>query len=804
MRGIIRRTAWIACGLLVCTAGQAQEVTREEQTQSLEVIRSGDKARIIKPERQAPQPETGTGPSPPKRAPVRRVSSAALLARGWQQYGNRDYQAALALFKRALRSAARRDTQQQARLGLGYTFLKLEEPESARPYFEELVEQGYRLEETAPALVDLLLTVNDLPSAEAYLDRIPADKRDTWQRQVSLRRLRHELAGHGPDAPAYRDILGRILAIAPDDTAARSELAWLLYNAGEYRQALDHFTRRQQLAPDHDKYLLGRCLSLQRLGRLEEALDLLEQRPAGTAGDDELRAPANQLRLAVGWQAYDSNDFARAATLAQRVLDNKPDNRQAAELLAWSRDRLGLYRDAAAFFLTEYNRSKSVAAADNLLRLYEKAGAGKEAFQFTARLGQEGDQTLKRFAADRYYRQGYPLRAAQAYRGLDSPYSGWAEPWLEDAAVFRRRSGDDGLSRLDQAKLLIKGHYPVAHGRQWHVSLAASRLDAHAAPSPPPAGSFFRFINENRQERALVTSLRGLEPEIGMSAEGWPCWSVYLGLTPLGEEVPAAPMPTLRARLFQKEKWYIDLHQEPVRESILSYAGQEDPYGAEEWGRVLRSGLHGGRTFALAPACWLSGAVGYDYYWGKNIADNHAVFGTLSVGRSSKAGEGIFSRGLFLTAQHFDSNSGFFTFGHGGYFSPDLFAIIGPFVRYRATERPDLHLDVQASLGLMHYSTADAPRYHKVNAAGAPLSAAARQELAGQYQGEDKTAAGASIKAEALKLVSGHVALGGFLHLNTASNFDEWQAGAVLHYYFTPRTMLSPGDNPAGIFSVVP
>jgi hypothetical protein len=100
----------------------------------------------------------------------------------------------------------------------------------------------------------------------------------------------------------------------------------------------------------------------------------------------------------------------------------------------------------------------------------------------------------------------------------------------------------------------------------------------------------------------------------------------------------------------------VGLHRSNVKDSILSYVGQKDPYGNDEWGRVTRNGIEAGKTWPLAGRWWVSGSAGFDYYMGDSVWDNQAVHLDTAVGQTLLFDRDEVSYGLFATAQHFRRN----------------------------------------------------------------------------------------------------------------------------------------------------
>lgn len=91
------------------------------------------------------------------------------LTIAWGYYNQARYQDAVRLFEDLTREASLRSIAEEARLGLAYSMIRLNRLSEAADLLEDLVTAGFRLEETAPPLVETLLTLKRYQDAEKYL-----------------------------------------------------------------------------------------------------------------------------------------------------------------------------------------------------------------------------------------------------------------------------------------------------------------------------------------------------------------------------------------------------------------------------------------------------------------------------------------------------------------------------------------------------------------------------------------------------------------------------------------------------------
>lgn len=666
-----------------------------------------------------------------------------MLADAWDQYNAGKYTDALDLFSKVSERTNREEIRMQAYLGQGYSLKTLGKNRDAKNIFEFLAERNYRPEETMPVLMDLALTAGDRLSAERYLDRLP------------------------------------------DNADMRSIIAWHCFEMKDYQCSLKHFTMLVNRTPGQD-YLKGAVYSLVNMDKPGEALKLLDRHAALLSG--EMLELKYDLYYQAGEGHYRKEGYSQAEAYLLRALEIKPGDSDAGTLLAWTYFNQGKYEKALPLFRGLYLAERSEEAGNNYMLALDKVSDSNRS-RLMSELADEEDHALRKLAAEWFYKNNAPIKAASLSEGENVCYANCDTPALELSGYLRNKTGDEGLSKLQEISFPVRFHYPVSNGDEWIFSITPISLDSGSAGAVPYAGHYFRHLNDNSSKRrSLTDSVEVFEPEIRFRREGLTEKELMIGTTPLKGIVD--PAVRFLGRIKKKDRWNIEIHQESVRESILSYVGLEDPYGDDEWGRVLKTGISGGMTYPIASPYWISFNAGYDYYHGENIIKNYSIHGTISAGKTFEIWKGTSSLGLFFTAKHFQRNSNFFTYGHGGYFSPDTFYLAGPFASYKTRDCCDFWVDGEISAGYMNFKTDSAPHYHKVNDDPSAMNAGAIADLSGRYAGEKKSGIGINARLKVLKLVRNNVALGAYMKENSSSDFNEFEIGLLLHYYFEPMQKL--------------
>ncbi len=220
---------------------------------------------------------------------------------------------------------------------------------------------------------------------------------------------------------------------------------------------------------------------------------------------------------------------------------------------------------------------------------------------------------------------------------------------------------------------------------------------------------------------------------------------------------------------------------------MLSFIGQHTSENPQHpWGRVLRSGLVGGKTFVFSPGYWLSVNARYDYYWGENVWANHAVDGTLSAGKSFYQEDGTWTVGLFLTNMHYAHNTNFFTYGHGGYYSPNWMIATGPTASYELHPRADYWLKADSSVNWFRTDETSSPVY--------PLGGATQAN----YAGNAHSGIGYFFQLQGRQLITPYLDWGIDVRYLRSAAFSDWNLVVGI------RAFLEPHNSPWPLPSPVP
>lgn len=408
-------------------------------------------------------------------------------------------------------------------------------------------------------------------------------------------------------------------------------LADLREAAGDYRGAAD--AARTVLAADPQDAGARLMLSRQyeRMGQTDQALDIVRTVLADTPADDI----DTRLSIARRFTAMRREDEASdVADALDAQFPNRADVTVQRGRIAQSR---GNFDEAAGLYRT----AQGLEPRDGVLP------------------GPEGTP------------------AQRALAGLEARRQGQ----VATAVMQSNKSGDDGISKLNATEIPL--YVRIPDGYTGHVFfhadtvlLDAGTLQGGNSVSSLPFGKIPALGNAGLG--AIGQTDKGVALAAGYAFDGaYNSWRADIGTTPLG---------FLRQNVVGGFRYRADLGVQSVTvdvsrraqtSSLVSYAGARDPATGEAWGGVVRNGVHL-RYARDVGRIGLFADVGAGLYTGDNVKTNREV--TVRTGFDvpvyTQRDQRVTS-GLVVNYWHYSDNQRFYTFGHGGYYSPQRYVSFG-------------------------------------------------------------------------------------------------------------------------------
>ncbi|WP_027348577.1 cellulose biosynthesis protein BcsC [Halotalea alkalilenta] len=261
-------------------------------------------------------------------------------------------------------------------------------------------------------------------------------------------------------------------------------------------------------------------------------------------------------------------------------------------------------------------------------------------------------------------------------------------------------------------------------------------------------------------------------------------WRFDAGSTPLGfEQSNLVGGVRWQPQIATDTRLTLTAERRAVSDSVLSYAGVKDPVTGETWGGVTKSGGQAMVSYDDGELGFYAGGGGY-HYSGENVQSNSSR--NLSVGayvRPINEEHRKLQVGVNLGYQDFDRNSNHFTYGHGGYFSPQDYINLAFPVSFTET-RGKFSYILEAAPGLQSFDQEGADYFPTDARSQRALEA---METAGlvsssSYDGESTSGFGVNLGVGVDYRLSEQLTLGGKLGYDTFGDYSESRGMLYLNY----------------------
>ncbi|RIQ17496.1 cellulose synthase [Bordetella avium] len=670
-------------------------------------------------------------------------------------------------------------------------------PDVLLPYASVLLKQG-----DDARVADVLRQVQK--------QKLDPDQHRSFQDLVSLYTIRQaEAMRQRGDLVAAYDMLQPVLKRRPDDALAQGALARMYAAAGDRDKAVEIY--RKLLANDPDNATLqlafaGISAEMNDWRTAEKAVDralaLAPKDPDVLAGAARLyRARGYTGRAAELYQAAIALQDQRTGLLAQAPAGAVQSNPFAG--LPGQRAESARVAQVLGDVLNEDSTQpwQGAAVAQNSAPAYGATASGAtlvvpaDASSYAATPVYPAAVTPR--AADEPPRPAPGYQVAAAPRSLrdeldevQQERSGEAKAGL----FVRSNNGESGLSKLTEVSAPVEVLLPAGDGK---VSLRVTPVQLDAGRLGDDYSSNSRFgggpVAALAQERGLVGSAgKQRDSGVGLSA-GYQMrgFSADIGTTPMGFEYTNV-VGGLRVNgpLSANTSYNLELSRRAVTDSLVSFAGARDDRIGESWGAVTANGLKG-QIGADNNDYGVYAYGGWHKLLGHNVRSNsRAEVGTGIYWNLERQENRLLTAGLNLGAIFYDNNQRYFTYGNGGYFSPQQYYALSVPVTW-AQRSGRFTYKLQGSIGLQHFKEDGADYFPTSGLAQQAANTAAGLRNPGSravYDGQSHTGLGYSLAAAAEYQLNPRWFLGGTLGMDNATDYRQYAGGLYLRYTFYPMT----------------
>ena len=523
--------------------------------------------------------------------------------------------------------------------------------------------------------------------AIAQLNTLP---RAQWDEDIVDLSTRLEQDKLFEQANALRDGGNEAAAIAllqqqPFSTRRDNTLADWALARGDSAAALQGYQQVLKRLPQDSDAALGRIDALVALKRTDDARSALQQLPAEAVGE----SINTQRRVASAWQSV--GDSQRAATLYRGL-----KTRAAKEMP--SQSSALVFRDAARL---ETQQRQPQAALDD----YRQAMVASDITQQLPQDNVEFTRLMRNDQRDDWLKRGIRSDAADLYRQQDTTLT------LEQD--YSRNKGTGGISDFTAHTTMFEAEMPLADGKGFlrldHVAVSAGSFSTTNGSHTEVFGSC-ADNNTNGCSRDLTQRAEGTAPAIGWRNDRW---AADIGTTPVGFEV---------VNWVGGVSWETDVRniglsftasRRPISSSLLAYAGARDPSseGGRSWGGVVATGGGVGMSYDQGGAHGVWADLSAHQITGKNVADNSRE--RLMAGYYYKLINENNRRatiGLNSMLWHYQKDLSDYSFGQGGYYSPQRYFSLAVPVNWRQRSE-NWSYELGGSVSWSHSKTKAQARY---------------------------------------------------------------------------------------------
>ena len=339
---------------------------------------------------------------------------------------------------------------------------------------------------------------------------------------------------------------------------------------------------------------------------------------------------------------------------------------------------------------------------------------------------------------------------------------------ISTGGIGTERLGDPGFDRLIISDNLLGATYTASN----RVRLGIEGHGVYAYSGTPNGSSTLRFGTLPAGARFGEQSNIGYS---GIAQLSTNTFGIEVGTSPQGFTVHNI-IGGFRYR--PQNGWFTLLGvRDSVKDSLLSYAGARDPGTGIRWGGVVANTATAKVDSAPshnAPFLYKTtggyASVSYSFIQGLHVPDNSSVAG--NAGLYWQAVQGL-TVGVNATGMHYGKNLNFFSFGQGGYFSPQQYYLASiPISWYSRHPRFDYQIKLSGGVQYLHQDASvfypDSPGF----AAGTQGSYASSSSYAPNYNADIRMG----------YRVAPHVYLDTFATVNNAQNYFTESVGFNLRF----------------------
>ena len=620
------------------------------------------------------------------------------------------------------------------------------------------------------------------------------------------------------DLVAAYDTLAPALAQRPQDAQAVSSLARMYLDNRNPQKAVDLYRPLLASQPDNADVQIGAALAFQQNGDTANAERAIERGLQLAPENPQVLSTAASWYRSRGKLAKAQELYTQALALqgpAEQSIDNPFGEAIAANPFVGQPGQRGASRlnDIALNEIPEPAQVQATARKAALADIERESDSARfDEPVLLASRDVEPTQRRRSLPVDQPERAVVNPDPRAAIESELKDIREARSPQIKQGVTVRTNNGESGLSKITDVETPLEISFPVGDDRMavrvTPVSLNAGGLDL----GDSGYGRFGGFTGAQVEHLVVLPSalrpaatdawLNSLPESVGSQKDEGIGLAVAYEMPSLGlkTDIGTSPMGFRETnvvggisldRAFAENsnfRYNLNLSRRSMVDSLVSFAGARDARTGVEWGGVTANGLRAQASYDNQRF----GAYAYTGWHklvGTNVEDNARV----------ELGSGVYwymvnnenrrlTGGLSLSGTSYENNQSYFTYGNGGYFSPQTFFSIGLPVSW-AQRGTDWSYQVQTSIGLQHIEQESAPFYRTSGSQAALESLAEAYAASGQlittgFGAQNKTGIGYSLGASGEYRIGDGFFFGGTLGVDNARDYRQFSGGLYLRYLF--------------------
>lgn len=565
------------------------------------------------------------------------------------------------------------------------------------------------------------------------------------------------------------------------DPNLATQIGWAYFNRNEYSSAGVWFNQALEWNSNLGEAAYGLALCKFREGDISSAEAIANYRAGSYPKMKTLQGDIYSRR---GTEAYEMKEYQESLNQFNKAAAARPLSRNEQIIVAWDYYYLKQYEKSAQLFEGLYQRVPDDVSAQGLYASLTKLKQYDRMDAVSNRTGGPLKKVYRTYDSRRYYEANLFLASADSggakvYKVLQNLNT----PSIAAGFSYRSKSGTEGEGQL-QAVTIPAFQAQVFPANKFMLSAALSHLNLESGDLPNGAQvgnvpeTFTPYsYDANTSENDLW------EWAVRLEYQDWLSWYVTFGSTPLNGPLQAQ-LTGNAGVIYRDVKGYFqgEIYSRSIKESILSWVGSVDPYTGQKWGRVTETGISGSifRSIGEDNTIFLKG--GYGTIMGTNVADNSHYYGTVAVSHIyDMPGFEYVTLGVALSGEAFDNNQNHFTYGNGGYFSPE-YLVQGLVQAQFLTEEGQKWIAAgSAGAGLQNNNQPASP-YFPLNDDGQ------------EFDSVESTTGIGLIQMQGAYLIDGNWLVGGSFNYAVTADYNEGSISLWVRYFFERRNGLLRTD----------